>query len=304
MQHVANRRAFLALIAAMPFVPGMAARAGTAGRTLLAAPEIKRVAAAPDRAVAISRWAAHGRRKGAIAFSHGYGSSPGYYPDFIAAWSGAGYDVFAPLHVDSREYGQRGKFEGAAGWAARIEDMRAVSRMIAGDYIAAGHSFGALTALTLCGVEAEVPPGIDGPLADCHATCAIAFSPPGPAPKLISAEGYATLARPALIQTGTRDIPPTPGTSPIDGWRSHFTAFDHAPVTGEHYGLLLKGVDHYFGGLICDYTKTGPDQRAALEVTTRYSLAFLKAQGKRSHDGTALRKPHFPPSGLAQLTTR
>lgn len=304
MSHLSDRRSFLALLSALPFIPDAVAQAAATYHAPLAPPEVRTVSAAKDRMVAISRWAARGRRKGVIAFSHGFGSSPGYYPDFIRAWIGAGYEVLAPLHVDSREYGQPGKFDGPAGWAARIEDMRAVSRMIGGDYVAGGHSYGALTALVMCGVDAVVPPGIVAPLADPHATCAIAFSPPGATPTLVRPEGFAKLARPALIQTGTRDIPLAPGTPAVEGWRTHLTAFANAPATGGHYGLVLEGVDHYFGGLICDYSKSGPDQRAALTVATQYSLAFLKAHARREAKDNVGRMPVFPPNPLARLTRR
>lgn len=266
-----HRRSFVSLLASLPLLAGtgMRAFAATGG----VQPTIRRVAAAPGRDVEISTWAASTKRIGTIAFSHGFGSSPRFYPDFVQAWTAAGYDVIAPLHIDSREHPQAGKFPPAANWPARIEDMRAVAALISGPYIAAGHSFGALTALVLGGAGAVVPEGIKGPLSDKRVRAVIAFSPPGPTLTLISEEGYAALARPALIQTGTRDLPPR-STDP-EGWRTHLTAFARSPITGDHHGLVIEGVDHYFGGLICDPSQTGPDQRALLRLATGASLAFL-----------------------------
>jgi dienelactone hydrolase len=263
-----HRRSFVSLLASIPLLTGVRAFAAAGMQ-----PMIRRVAAAPGREVEISNWTATAKRIGTIAFSHGFGSSPRFYPDFVQAWTAAGYDVIAPLHTDSREHPQAGKLMPATNWAERMQDMRAVAGLIEGRYIAAGHSFGALTALVLGGVNAVVPQGIKGPLADKRVRAVIAFSPPGPAPTLIPEEGFATLARPALIQTGTRDLPP-PGTDP-EAWRTHLTAFARAPVTGDHHGLVLEGVDHYFGGLICDPSKQGPDQRALLRLATGASLAFL-----------------------------
>lgn len=294
-----QRRSFMSLLAAAPIL------ASTTTRTLAApaAPRVRRIAATRTREVEVTSWQAVGRRKGAIAFSPGFGSSPRFYPDFVQAWTQAGYDVVAPLHVDSREYPQPGAFAGPAIWATRIEDMRAVAGTIDGRYIAAGHSFGALGALVLGGAAAVVPKGIEGPLVDKRVTSVLAFSPPPPAPTLITHEGYAALARPALIQTGTRDLLPAAVNDP-ESWRGHFTAFARSAPTRNHYGLVLEGVDHYFGGLICDPSKQGPDQRAALQLAIRASLAFLLRYGTGEERVRVGAPPSFPIDPAARYYLR
>lgn len=294
-----ERRRFLSLLAFAPLIAGLGPRAFAA----TAAPRVMRLAATPTREVEVTRWSAVGKRAGTIAFSPGFGSSPRFYPDFVQAWTGAGYDVIAPLHVDSRDHPNPGAFAGAAGWAARIEDMRAVARLIDGPYVAAGHSFGALNALVLGGAGAVVPPGVQAPLADSRVLCVLAFSPPPPIPSLIPEAGYAMLAAPALVQTGTRDVLPAPTIDP-ESWRGHLTAFAQSPMTGDHYGLILIGVDHYFGGLICDPARKGPDQRAALTLATQASLAFLARNAVHSRSADIRGRPGFPQSPAARYYQR
>ena len=292
-----QRRTFVSLLASVPLLSSTAARA----LAVPATPRVSRIAATPTREVEVTRWQGVGRRKGTIAFSPGFGSSPRFYPDFIQAWTQGGYDVLAPLHADSREYPQPGAFTGPAVWATRIEDMRAVARMIDGRYIAAGHSFGAGGALVLGGAAAVVPAGIEGLLADERVTAVLAFSPPPPSPMLISEAGYAALARPALIQTGTRDLLPSAKDDP-QSWRAHFTAFARSAPSRGHYGLVLDGVDHYFGGLICDPSRQGPDQRAALKLAISASLAFLDRYGSGSKRVGA--PPPFPIDPAARFYLR
>lgn len=243
--------------------------------------QIRRTLTAADgRAVEVSVWKAPGRRKGLILFSHGALSAPGKYQTLLEPWRSAGFDIAAPLHIDSTDHPDRAKYGMADSWKARLLDMRVVAKTFAGDglYIAAGHSYGGLVALTLGGAAAERPAGLDGPLADPRAKAVVAFSPPGVTPGLISAEGFRTLARPALIQTGTLDVPPG-----ATDWRVHLAAFEQAPA-GDKYGLVLNGVDHYFGNLICRPEREVPAQTEGLARGVEISKLFLAAYGAGERD--------------------
>lgn len=214
-----------------------------------------------------------GRPLGTILFSHGALSAPWKYEALIARWSAAGYRVIAPLHVDSTDHPQRDRFPGFASWKARIEDLRALAATIPGRrYIAAGHSYGGLCALALGGANPVLPEGIAGPLRDPRAGLVLAFSPPGAMPGLVDRAGYAGLAVPALIQTGTHDIPP--GET---DWQGHLLAWEAAAPGGSRYALVLEGVDHYFGGAICRPELPGPKQSAELELAAATSLRMLGA---------------------------
>lgn len=255
-------------LGAIARVPALARAAG---------PVVIDVALPSARVCRTWRFDPAGQRCGTIVFGHGAASAPWKYEALFARWTQAGYRVFAPLHVDSTDHPDRASFAGLAGWAARIEDMRGLTATIEDpQYVAAGHSYGALGALALGGAEPLLPEGVTGPLRDPRAVLALAFSPPGAMAPLIDAKGYSGLAVPALIQTGTADIPPG-----ADGWTSHLLAFESAPARGDRFGLVLDGVDHYFGGAICRPELPGPRQLAQLDRAAALSLLMLQgwAQG-------------------------
>lgn len=221
-----------------------------------------------------------GRAVGSLFFGHGAASAPWKYEALFAHWTRAGYRVLAPLHVDSTDHPDRASFAGLAGWAARIEDMRGVTATITDKhYVAAGHSYGAMAALALGGAKPLLPEGATGSMADVRVQLVLAFSPPGAMPPLIDAAGYAGLAVPALIQTGTADIPPG-----APGWEGHLLAYETAETGGDRFALVLDGVDHYFGGAICRPELPGPKQSAQLDRAAALSVQMLKgwAQGSKT----------------------
>lgn len=267
-----DRRALMAALAAI----AIPVRAITADK-----PRIFTLDAGAGRKTEISHWPANGAKRGTILFSHGAFSAPRFYTALYAPWTAAGFEILAPLHVDSREHPETAKYPAMASWKARIEDVRALSAHIGKPYIAAGHSYGGLVALTLTGAEPTPPEGISLPLRDPNAKAAVAFSPPGPMPGLITREGYASIATPAFIQTGTRDVPPGPPGTPTDpeSWRSHLAPFEAATPGGNRYALVIDGVDHYFGGAICRPDVPGPPQVAELAEAGRLSTLFLLGRG-------------------------
>lgn len=237
--------------------------------------------AGPDgRDIRVSEWKPRGRATALVLFSHGAGSSPRFYEALFAPWLAAGFHVLAPLHVDSIEHPRIKDFPGLASWKARIEDMRALSAHVGNRaWIAAGHSYGGLVALMLGGAAAVPPEGLTGPLADVNARAVVAFSPPAPIPVLCTAQGYSKLSVPALIQTGTKDIVPGITGTDGEGWRGHLVPYEAAAPGGNRYGLILEGVDHYFGGAICRYDLPGPKQLDRLADAARISALFVNAHG-------------------------
>lgn len=156
--------------------------------------------------------------------------------------------------------------------------MRALAERFGGrGYIAAGHSYGALLALALGGASPIVPGGIASRLRDPRARAVVALSPPPPIPGLIDQAGFATLAVPALIQTGTADIPPG-----ADTWEGHLVAWEAPAPAGIRYALVLDGVDHYFKGAICRPELPGPPQLTELALTAGVSIEFIETHLRRS----------------------
>ncbi|KQM20400.1 alpha/beta hydrolase family protein [Novosphingobium sp. Leaf2] len=257
---------------AVAMTGGRALAAAIPGRVMLQTPE--------GRAISVTEWRPAGRPRGIILFSHGAGSSPSFYGRIVDPWVAAGWHVLAPLHVDSREHPDLAKFPGLLSWKARVEDMRALIAHI-GDapFVAAGHSYGGLTATMLSGAQPVVPEGLSLPLVPRLAKAVIAFSPPPIIPALVTQQGYAQIAVPALIQTGTRDLVAGLTTQGPDGWNVHLAAFEAPAPGGNRYGLVLEGADHYFGGAICDSTKPGPMQLAPLELANARVALFLEGYG-------------------------
>jgi hypothetical protein len=252
------------------------------------------------RDVRVTIWPAVGVRRGVILFSHGFLSAPEKYQHLMAPWSEAGFEILAPLHVDSSSHPDAAKYSSSASWGPRILDMRALSAFVnAPSYIAAGHSYGALTALTLGGAAGVVPPEVKETLRDKRATCVVAFSPPGTTPKLTPG-GYAGTAVPAFIETGTRDVPAGAKDVP---WQSHLAAYEDAHP-GDKYALVLDGVDHYFGGLICEPTMPGPPQTAQLADAIRLSTAFMEAYGLRDKQARQKLDLAISDAGPAKLTKK
>lgn len=255
-----------------------------ASRPLAANPLAERqftLTGADGRAIQISEWKPRGKAKAIVLFSHGAGSSPRFYEALFGPWLAAGFHILAPLHVDSAEHPRTKDFPGLANWKARIEDMRALSAHVGNrPWIAGGHSYGGLVALTLGGATAVVPEGLTGPLSDANARAVVAFSPPAPIPVLCTADGYAKIAVPAMIQTGTKDIVPGITSTDGEGWRGHLVPYEAAAAGKHRYGLILDGVDHYFGGAICRYDLPGPKQLDRLADAARISALFVDAHGR------------------------
>jgi hypothetical protein len=235
------------------------------------------VRSADGRDVQIWIWHSRGARIGTILFSHGFASAPWKYLRLLQPWADAGFLVLAPLHRDSTDHPDHAHFVPSQALPTRLYDMRAAASMSPNTpYVAAGHSYGGLIALTLGGATPTVPPGMTSPLNDPNAKAALAFSPPGPWPGLITQQGYAGVSVPALVQTGDRDFPIVDGKQ--GDWHAHLSAFEAAPGK-ESFGLVLPGVDHYFGNIICRPERPVPPLTSQFAEALDVSLLFLRAFG-------------------------
>lgn len=259
---------------------GSIALAGAAAPAL-AQPRSRQVTIHADgRAVQVTEWMPHGRPVGIILFSHGAASSPSRYDVLLGPMVAAGWRILAPLHVDSLDHPDHAKFPGLATWRARLEDFQALTELIGHvPYVAVGHSYGALTALVLGGAQSVAPAGWEGPQCDGKAKAVVAFSPPPAIPVLITMAGYGELAVPALIQTGTADVLPQKSGVEPESWTKHLDAYEAARPGHDRYGLVLAGVTHYFGGLICDFSQPGPPATQGVKDASRIAGLFLKAYG-------------------------
>jgi pimeloyl-ACP methyl ester carboxylesterase len=253
---VIDRREAMALAAASLAFPAAAAQTTAAqagGNTSLTL--------ADGRVVPLRLWEPAGRPQALVAFSHGANSRPDKYDRLCERLAAAGYRVIAPTHADSPDHPGGGTIPREAGIPMRLADMRAILAQ-AGSLpaIAAGHSYGALIAQMLGGA---------GPTPPERVAAVIAWSPPGPFPPAITAQTWASLARPQLVVTGTADTLPIMAPT----WDVHRVSFDAAP--GPAALFVGEGVDHYFGNIICRPERENAPQTAEFDHAVGTTLAFL-----------------------------
>ena len=260
----------------------------------------------PDgRTTDVSVWRPAKRKVGTVLFSHGWGGSPAGCLRIIQPLVASGWHVLAPLHTDSNIHPDKERYSFADSWPNRINDMRALSEHI-GDllYLAVGHSYGALTALVLCGAQTKVPESLAAPLRDPKAKAAIAFSPPLSLTGFIDVEGWSKLATPALIQTGTMDNPSFEGVSD-ETWEDRLVAYEAPPAGHDRYALVLEGVDHNFGGAIGSALRQ-PDvlQDRQMDVAMEIAVLFAQAHFLDKADARIRLDSRLTPDLPVRLTRR
>ena len=177
----------------------------------------------------------------------------------------APFAVVAPVHVDSLHYPDREKFAREASFGERIADMKAASAYAARTWpgkpvIAAGHSFGTLTALCLGGGLANL-----GDFRDPTVKAVLGFSSPGRIPGLIGPDAYMGDTLPVMIVTGDQDT--VPGL--VTDWHDHLLPIQASPA-GNKLAVTYAGATHEVIG--------HPDD-ANYPSAASVSINFLKAYG-------------------------
>lgn len=226
----------------------------------------------PQRSTKMETWVP-AKVKGVVLFSTGHGSWPEKYDAIASAWMAAGFAVIAPLHVDSLHYPDRDKFTREASFGERIADMKAASAYAARTWpgkpvVAAGHSFGTLTALCLGGGLTNL-----GKFRDPTVKAVLGFSSPGRIPGLIGPDAYAGDALPVMIVTGNQDT--VPGL--VTDWHDHLLPVQASPA-GSKFAVTYPGAAHELIGHPDD-----TNYASAVSVSTE----FLKAYGLGDHRALA-----------------
>ena len=210
-----------------------------------------------------------------IMFSHGANATYDRYDVLLKAWAREGYVVAAPLHVDSEAHPRRSEYDRDAHLPTRVEDVSATIEHLladqlasiegvsfAGDYMAAGHSFGALIA-QIAGGASVMDHSIraaQGP------KVVIAISPPGAVPGIVDPSDWASIEAPMLVVTGTNDI--VPFIAPK--WEDHLASFEAAPARLST-AIVFDEIDHYFNGAFGRID----DGRAAVDAVADLNAAII-----------------------------
>jgi alpha-beta hydrolase superfamily lysophospholipase len=218
----------------------------------------------PQRSTQMEAWVPD-KVKGVVLFSTGHGSWPEKYDAIASAWKAAGFAVVAPVHVDSLHYPDREKFTREASFGERIADMKAASAYAARTWpgkpvIAAGHSFGTLTALCLGGGLANL-----GNFRDPTVKAVLGFSSPGRIPGLIGPDAYSGDTLPVMIVTGDQDA--VPGL--VTDWHDHLLPVQASPA-GNKLAVTYPGATHELIG--------HPDDANYVSAAS-VSTDFIKAYG-------------------------
>jgi len=157
---------------------------------------------------------------------------------------------------------------------------------------ALGHSFGAYTVLAVCGarpaldwLEPRVEPGKGlGPdLSDARVKACVALSPQGPGEPFFLEDSFATINRPVLGISGSRDE--QQGTTPAN--RRRF--FELEPVGAKVFVWLITA-DHQAFSDATGSRRTNPPSRTRADVqpiVRAATLLFLQAHLRGDADADA-----------------
>jgi hypothetical protein len=229
-----------------------------------------------------------------IIFSHGGRCSRDKYTDFAGHWASHGYVVIQPAHLDSSSL-RRAKALGGTQLMAEADRTRRLDMVhildsleriqdlvpgLAGKIdkeriVAAGHSLGGGTALTVTGLVLVNPrDGATMGFVDDRFDALLLISDPGNSP-LMPTDPWRAVALPTFIATGTDDFSGI-ARRIKSGFSYEFSADVNFADTPNHY-LFIDGMDHYLGGLICKDDAPGEPDYEALRIINGASTAFLDA---------------------------
>lgn len=221
-----------------------------------------------------------------VVFSHGFKCELAANDPLVGHWARHGYTVIAPQHLDAEPDSKAEVYPQHVGWTERRRDMERsldlLDQIVAAvpdlegtldlsTVIAAGHSYGGLTAQSAAGAKtfSRDEPNVLVHEPDERFKAVVAVSPPGKMPGFVDDNTAKSIATPMIVTTGTEDfIPPM-----MPSWEVHADTYHTAPP-GEKYLAVVEGADHRFGGLICGDVGTEP-QNAEMATLNDTTLAFL-----------------------------
>lgn len=221
-----------------------------------------------------------------VVFSHGFKCELAGNDPLVGYWARHGYTVIAPQHLDAEPNSKADDYPQHVVWGERRRDMErsldlldqitAAVPELAGTLdlstvIAAGHSYGGLTAQSAGGAKtfSRGEPNALVHEPDARFKAIVAVSPPGKMPGFVDENTPKSIDLPMIVTTGTEDfIPPMMPT-----WEVHADTYRDA-LPGEKYLAVVEGADHRFGGLICGDVGTEA-QDSEMDVLNAATLAFL-----------------------------
>lgn len=239
-----------------------------------------------------------------IVFSHGGRCSRDQYEPFARHWASHGYIVVQPAHLDSTSVPRpnlRGMQMMREAVRTRRLDMVHVldsldelQRLVpalsghidAERAVAAGHSMGGATAMTVTGVVLIEPSDNSefGFLED-RFDALLLITNPGNSP-MMPEDPWKGVGMPTFIATGTDDYS---GIGRRISQKKSSRVYGYAEsveiADTPNYYLFIDDMDHYLGGLICKPIEDDQPDPEAARIINGASVAFLDAYIK--DDATA-----------------
>jgi hypothetical protein len=231
-----------------------------------------------------------------VVYSSGAFCLPQLYDLVTAHWASHGYVVIVPNHLDSPNTPKPTVEQYPLMFPSRIREMTFVLDELdviteragiagivdTGRVAAAGHSFGAVIAMTKIGLNLTESTTRDwGDAADPRFQAAVLMSAPGQgasAPAgmdVVADNAYDGLNKPLMATGGTKDVGRVdPGDMTPGEWRT--LVYRLAP-TGDKYAVITEGSDHYHGGLICNAKRGGDPDPEGVAIVAAMTTLFLDA---------------------------
>lgn len=242
-------------------------------------------------------WPAEGGPFPVVVFSHGGGSSKDMYDRMADHWASEGYVVILPTHMDSATTGFDMKAASAKQMLDVIESRRRdlsfivdslgtlqekvpglAGRIDTDRIVAAGHSLGGATALTVSGLVIQDPKtGERYGYLDDRFDALLLITEPGHSP-VMPEDPWRAVPIPVFVATGSKDYSGQ-WQGPPKNRLYTFAPGLTLPLGIPHHYLFVENMDHYIGGLICR-TDKGPPDPEALRIVNGASTAFLDAYTK------------------------
>lgn len=233
-----------------------------------------------------------------VVFSHGGGSSGDMYDGFAQHWAAAGYVVILPTHMESRSLGFRMQeaspqlmqdvletrrkdmtfiLDSLSGLPALVPGLG--GKIDAEHVVAAGHSMGGATALSVTGLVLEDPKdGTRFGFLDKRFDALLLITEPSNSP-MMPVDPWRAVPIPVFVATGSNDYSGQWGGPPKTRLYTFATGLK-LPTGIPHHYLFIQGMNHYLGGAICRPDVKGPPDMDALNIINGASTAFLDAYTK------------------------